>query len=469
MKNLILTAGVLFCTIPVWAQSHTKNAFIEIERNNNQFVYCCGNTGTLIDSTNLMEFISDYDYNILPFPGEWAFQDVLSINDMSYNIEDHSVCEGGTGDDLIAIVNGRTQQPQGTYSTIYKATVSGLSTDSTYTVCGFLKNLPQGLYDVLPSVRYTFTDATGYSSWQTVSTDPNDPCDWQRYSVDFRPTNSTVTMEFQIREDGIGDGNDLAIDDFSLNYAQNYNVQTTIESQTVNSDHSIVTGSINSLSISDDVLPDSACKYIWLVAESTNVSATLYYPDLSNIMVGDNDPSNNSTADWGLTTTFPGYNGGVTNGIFENSKLYMVLLYVYNCDCSPNDFTFQYVYNLGKQDEDIKIMKPEFSEKTKKDLESEIKQILKNGNSQTLDKKNVENTSLKVYPNPSKNVFNVDLKAYEGESEIRILDSSGRIVEMFQTEEPSLEIDWSRHPNGVYMLQVTQGGNTSIQRLLKTD
>ena len=67
------------------------------------------------------------------------------------------------------------------------------------------------------------------------------------------------------------------------------------------------------------------------------------------------------------------------------------------------------------------------------------------------------NQTLNVYPNPSSDVFNIDLNGIREASDVYILDPMGRVVkhEVIKTANPaSLSIQVSDLNEGLYFLQV---------------
>lgn len=80
----------------------------------------------------------------------------------------------------------------------------------------------------------------------------------------------------------------------------------------------------------------------------------------------------------------------------------------------------------------------------------------------------VENVSLRVYPNPSAGVLHVEGAGYSGNADITIMDAMGRQVyaQMFSGE---LTINTANFAKGVYVLQVSDNKHKSQYKIAITD
>ena len=76
--------------------------------------------------------------------------------------------------------------------------------------------------------------------------------------------------------------------------------------------------------------------------------------------------------------------------------------------------------------------------------------------------------NVKVYPNPSMGIFNVEVQSTEKESvSIRVVDMQGRLVNSMKANpNTNMKIGWELRP-GIYFLEVTQGDNKKYIKLLK--
>ena len=73
--------------------------------------------------------------------------------------------------------------------------------------------------------------------------------------------------------------------------------------------------------------------------------------------------------------------------------------------------------------------------------------------------------SVKVYPNPSKDVFNIE---GEGIRKVEVVNAFGQVVYAQEVGNNTVQIDLSDCANGVYMLRVVTEQGTKTQRIMKT-
>jgi len=77
---------------------------------------------------------------------------------------------------------------------------------------------------------------------------------------------------------------------------------------------------------------------------------------------------------------------------------------------------------------------------------------------------------IKVYPNPSGGIFNIEVPAVNKEAEIVITDITGRIVEkrmITDNKGKPATFDLSGFTEGIYFIRVNAGDKTYIDKLLK--
>ena len=75
-------------------------------------------------------------------------------------------------------------------------------------------------------------------------------------------------------------------------------------------------------------------------------------------------------------------------------------------------------------------------------------------------------TELKVYPNPSNGVFTIDLTD-DSYSKITIINSLGIVVQEYDFNGKSIQVDLSKYPNGQYIARLSSDDNTNIIKLMK--
>ena len=70
---------------------------------------------------------------------------------------------------------------------------------------------------------------------------------------------------------------------------------------------------------------------------------------------------------------------------------------------------------------------------------------------------------LKVYPNPTSNLINIDIPGFENKVLTELYDLNGRLLENSNNAIISLK----NYRRGIYMLKVTYGKKTELDRILK--
>ncbi|GEQ86603.1 hypothetical protein ULMS_21110 [Patiriisocius marinistellae] len=311
--------------------------------------YCCDESENLMTNGNFefgnTGFTSSYSQNGATLPGQYDVTDSASA--FGANITDHSFCEDPIAyatNDKFLLVNGKTTQPAGTVSEIYRKSLN-LDENKEYRFCANFKNMPQCTFDILPEIEIVTT--TGFSQTAVIDVDPTDPCAWQSVSFCFT---GGEDMDFRIllKEDGLGDGNDLAIDDIAVSELADPELTITVQHQ---GNPQQITGSINTISTGDDVLPfdTEICEepWYWFVATVDNYSGGSITIDFADSYGWGNDtgysifnPGTSGATPWNLTTVY-------NNFPFDQNKLYIVGMYSNSCcvDCYDEGFTYQLTYN----------------------------------------------------------------------------------------------------------------------------
>lgn len=77
---------------------------------------------------------------------------------------------------------------------------------------------------------------------------------------------------------------------------------------------------------------------------------------------------------------------------------------------------------------------------------------------QTSDKKSFE-----VFPNPVNQILNINLTGYEGVSEIRLFDASGRQISSQRAAQQISQLNMSGLPKGLYLVRVITAGKETLQ------
>ena len=435
-------------------------------------VYCCDNSYNFITNGNFENgntgFTSNYSFNTNPFPGEYYVgtrSDALAISPQ-WIVEDHSKCiNGSTLNNNFMMVNGKTQQSPGTESVIWEQGINIPPTnpndpfeEKKYRVCVNFKNLPQCAFDILPEVEIRINGQL--SGYRTINTSPSQ-CDWQLESMIVSlGSSASYIMEIVLKEDGNGDGNDLAIDDISLQELQeaNINISTLYDGST-----QTATASIYSLTNADDAIPCEDAGYFWYVGEITNHSPLAWDPTtfgLGDAVFSNSAPFGFGPA-WNLTTNFPNYN-------FQNGIEYMIGLYLPENEecCQSETFVWQPVGEFERSEQLSQLV---LSEEMKSQIREAYYIHQKSESLNTTESNNIK-TKLKenklgVYPNPANNILNITTKNITAKL-YTIVDNAGK--EVYNSSEITNSISIENLVSGSYLLKVIdESGKIHSARFIK--
>jgi peroxiredoxin len=251
-------------------------------------------------------------YNVVTSPQALA----ISPN---WGATDHAVCNGFPGSRFM-VVNGKTTQAPGSSRVIWQQTVP-VTSYKEYRFCANVKNLVQTTFDIKPRVRVEFTNPNTTIGPLTVN-EPTALCNWRLISGVVVPTTNSLTIKIIIEESGQGDGNDLALDDISLQEKTQVNASLA----SVNYQTNDIGGGDYNVTATAVPLPPGY-SYAWLVFE---------WDPVNNTFIPANMVISNPTA-WQTTpNTFVGYNGlngtlaGTAAGKFKNGKIYRIFYSVWS-------------------------------------------------------------------------------------------------------------------------------------------
>jgi hypothetical protein len=269
-------------------------------------------------------------------------------------VQDHSICNNGGGGHFMA-VNGKTQQTNANGTVIWQQTVTTIA-DSNYIFCTNFKWLHQCCFDIQPQIKITISPpGTPVEDWTAIGNPdvPPDRCDWQLIQQNFKATGTSVTIKIILAEDGSGDGNDLAIDDISVQKLP----QAPVASTNCTWSFSYPSGDPDHFNLTftppDPPLPNGfsdpwPCGYYWSVSKLDNQGNP----------ISGSDPAN-PQAWWVYPTpmTFPGYKGTSTlgditkPGLFDKNTLYRITYGVW-CKCLTwNQSSWDVIWHPGKGSE----------------------------------------------------------------------------------------------------------------------
>lgn len=436
----------------------------------NEGAYCCDEEENLVTNGNFefgnTGFNSSYTQDPATFPGQYDVTNTAA--NFGANVTDHSFCEDPVtyaNNDMYLLVNGRTQQSAGTQSGIWGQTLSGLDPEKEYRFCANFKNMPQCTFDILPTI--SIVTSNGYTHNAVINVDPSDPCAWQTESFCFRGA-QTVDIRINLDEDGNGDGNDLAIDDISVQELADPNLSITVQHQ---GNPQQVTGSINTISTADDVLPfdPEICEepWYWYVITVDTYSGGVVTFDWSAPYGWGNDtgyslwnPGTSGATPWNLTTNFVPYP-------FAPNTLYFVGMYTPSCceDCVEYGFTYQLIFNfLAPQSEGGERV--EISEEDKQRILSWLGTYANGEGGPRRDAVQQGLGDIYLSPNPARSSVEVSSLDHNIQS-IAIRSIAGQQLKRIDAhQERYINIDVSDLANGVYLLEIETDQNKKFTKKL---
>ncbi|MBI9053109.1 MAG: T9SS type A sorting domain-containing protein [Bacteroidales bacterium] len=76
--------------------------------------------------------------------------------------------------------------------------------------------------------------------------------------------------------------------------------------------------------------------------------------------------------------------------------------------------------------------------------------------------------SIRIYPNPSKGIFNIDISGSEGEEKnIQVYDISGKKIQEVRNFNNTEKIDLSNYPSGLYFVRVLVNDKLYLEKIIK--
>jgi hypothetical protein len=350
------------------------------------------------------------------------------------------------------VVNGATGQSS--LKTVWKQTIN-VRAGLTYKFCFDVKKLPPCAFDGKTAIRVigqsgSLNDISGHS----ISVTPG-ACNWTRiektYTIPAGAT--TLTLAIQLDESVIGDGNDMAFDNFTL-----VTMQPVATSQLLFGMNPFnITGTTYNMSVNAVSPMAQGCKHFWQVEE---LDAT-YTPILGTQVV--------NPAAWSSLAShnFPGYVGtslltGTANGVFQLSRTYRII-YGRSCTCETISKRYMIVGPMA----------------SKGQAGSNIPQILESGvydETATVGRgavsvKEAATNQVKVFPNPTKNTVNVQVAVAGDNYQLKVFNSFGQLVKTAEIKEgqSSTEVSLSELASGNYMLHVVseKGAMIHTERITK--
>lgn len=247
----------------------------------------CANTVNLIKNGSFESGATGFTSKFTPMtksfvPGTYTVVDGDGARALCANWLNAAACgrEGKVINKFLA-VNGQTGQ-QGPL-TAWGQSVT-VETGKDYKLCFNLGNLRQCCFNVDPKITIVYNDGVEQRTLGpiTVSTN-NNPCNWLSYTTVISiPPGATPTINLPINinldQSGLGDGNDLAIDDISLIKLSPLPSAVTDFGETISS---IDASGNYTITTNCSALP-AGVSYVWEVQEIDNagnvLSSTGEYP-----------------------------------------------------------------------------------------------------------------------------------------------------------------------------------------------
>lgn len=246
-------------------------------------------------------------------PGQYGVLNSTQASTVAstWNVKSRSSCSAA-GNFLAA--NGATGQSGG--KKVWAETV-GVVPGKEYRFCANFRNMPQCAFDVKPKVELRFSSPANTTSPVVISANPANACDWvlESRSIQVPAGITSLTSEIWLDETGQGDGNDLAVDDLSLQQIAQANASYVL----LNIASSNITA--NNYNITATPVGGQPYSYFWEVCEVNGSGNCIAATQVTNPsqwwVLGPNDFKGYVGTNV-LVTTNPG------PGVFQTQKKYQI-------------------------------------------------------------------------------------------------------------------------------------------------
>lgn len=324
------------------------------------------------------------------------------------------------------VVNAATGQASG-YKRAWEQTIS--VTPGTYKFCGDFKSLLACAFNVSgPRINLTVSGGVHTSTTRYTIT-PTSGCNWDRIERMIAVTGpadvpTTLTLTITISELLTGDGNDLAMDNFSLVKLDSLPASQVDFSLNINN----VLGWNYNVTATPAAPLAGGCTNYWEVAE---VDPNAGYAVISGTAVV------NPTV-WAslFSNTFNGYVGttglsGTAPGVFDSRKTYR---FVYGRSCSCSSLSRQYI-----------IYGPSLSRAASGEGNN-TPQVLQRGAFTDAGDQVITSPAaamFRVFPNPASNRITVQKSATDVDYEVKVLNTLGQLLKTVNMHKSDLKVDFS--------------------------
>ncbi|MFN0213282.1 MAG: hypothetical protein ACKVT2_03430 [Saprospiraceae bacterium] len=327
---------------------------------------CCPGKNLIVngDFQNNSGFISGYfNQTATPalnsvIPGQYAIlnQGTAATVSPTWLVQDHPTCNST---DNFLVVNGSNGLSGQRLVWSQTIPVTSLKPNTQYRFCAWVRDLKQCAFNVFPDVELRILNPW-YSASTVVNVTSSPICTWQRITttVSIGPIVQPLTIQIWLNEVLPGDGNDLALDDISLNemppLPPAFSLFSVTTSNLTSSNYNITATPTTSLPTTGN------CGYYWEVCQADNVG---------NCIIG--TTFSNYPRWWTVATNFLGYTGTPGGGsfvpvgppfagIFYVGIRYKIRYGVW-CECnswSQSSFIFGYYRNASKKFKIMKVQEP---------------------------------------------------------------------------------------------------------------
>ncbi len=361
-----------------------------------------------------------------------------------WNILDHTFCSDGQGHFMV--VNGRTHNPQSTM--VYQQSDIEVEEGEEYIFCMYYQHLPQCAFDVFDASRM-FVSLGDADLSEGECEDDEEHCGWTKITYTVIPNSNTLDLTIFLDEGGIGDGNDVAFDDFSLRkkgvmptgYCQ-FDMSSSTSGTNITLTATAVTNPLPAGFNVEWIVTEADCN-TWNPIPGTQMSYSGWNP---------------------YVTQFPGYccvPGSATPGAFSTSKCYIITRKVTNCcytDC-------EYKYYLSAQPQGMMARSVTTGEDDNvafyisNDLQNW--EPIKGGSAAATHQ-------ITIYPNPGDGKVTVSSNQRIEGSELVIYNVESKVVWKGIISSNKAAIDISKLPNGIYSFKLTdEEGNITTKNYIK--
>ena len=186
-------------------------------------VGCCPGTNLVTGGdfeSGTAAFTSDYSVVASgPIaPGQYALYNSAQAAAASsqWTVQNQGTCSTSG---RVLVVNGATGRTGP--KRVWSQTVA-VTPGAEYRFCAHFRNLPTCALDVRPRVELRFSSPASSSGAVTIGANAANACDWvqESRSIVIPAGVTSLTSEIWLDETGLGDGNDLAVDNISLQQMQ---------------------------------------------------------------------------------------------------------------------------------------------------------------------------------------------------------------------------------------------------------